>query len=452
MSHESLPLRVKSGYALGDHTINVQLASVSLFFLFFLTEVAGLSPTAAGLVLLLGRAVDAFTDPLMGRVSDAMRWKLGRRRPFFLIGAIPFGVTFALLWSDPGLQGEHAIFMFYASVYVLNTLCSTLLAVPYVALLPELALGYDERTSMNTFRSVAVMAAILLTAVGMPALVRAFGGGAAGYERSGMLFGFWIALPWLIVFAVTWERSDFRRPIQQGFAAGVRGLAGHRTYRILSSLFLSARIAVDVSSAMLLFYFTHWLGRPEDFPLAMGAMLGSVILSLPVWLRLARTKDKRSIFIAGALWWSVGSIGILLCQPEHPRWLVLALFAFCGVGYAVADLIPWSMLGDVIDEGELVTGQRQEGIYGGVFTFLRKLGGALGVAGAGFLLDWAGFLRGGGAQGESALLAIRSLASIGPIVFLLLASWIALHYPLTRERHAQILTALARERENHAGG
>ncbi|MCP5057887.1 MAG: hypothetical protein GY937_14375 [bacterium] len=447
MSHQSLPLHVKSGYALGDHTINVQLASVSLFFLFFLTEVAGLSPTAAGLVLLLGRAVDAFTDPLMGRISDATRWKLGRRRPFFLLGAIPFGVTFALLWSDPGLEGEHAVFMFYASVYVINTLCSTLLAVPYVALLPEMALGYDERTSMNTFRSVAVMGAILLTAVGMPALVGAFGGGAPGYERAGLLFGFWIALPWLIVFAVTWERPGFRRPIRQGFAAGVRGLTEHRTYRILSSLFLSARIAVDVSGAMLLFYFTHWLARPGDFPLAMGAMLGSVILSLPIWLFLARTKDKRSIFIAGALWWSVGSIGVLFCQPEHPRWVVLTLFAFCGIGYAVADLIPWSMLGDVIDEGELETGQRQEGIYGGVFTFLRKLGGALGVAAAGFLLDQAGFLRGGGAQGENALLAIRSLASIGPIVFLLLASWIALHYPLTRERHQQILAALAIARE-----
>jgi GPH family glycoside/pentoside/hexuronide:cation symporter len=95
-AEEVLPVRVKLGYSLGDHTINIQLAAVSLFFLFFLTEVAGLAPAWAGLVLLIGRAVDAFTDPAMGRLSDRTRWRLGRRRPFFLIGAVPFGVTFAL--------------------------------------------------------------------------------------------------------------------------------------------------------------------------------------------------------------------------------------------------------------------------------------------------------------------------------------------------------------------
>ncbi len=443
---EALPRHVKSGYALGDHTINVQLASVSLFFLFFLTEVAGLAPSQAGLVLLLGRAVDAFTDPLMGRISDATRWKLGRRRPWFLIGALPFGLSFALLWSPSGLEREAAVFAFYALVYVANTLCSTLLAVPYVALLPELVLGYDERTSMNTFRSVVVMAAILLTAVGMPALVGAFGGGAEGYAGAGLVLGVWVALPWLVVFGVTWERPGFRRPGGQGLAAGLRELAGHRTYCILAALFVSARIAVDVSGAMLLFYFTHWLGRGEDFPFAMGAMLGAVILSLPLWLHLARKLDKRTIFVTGALWWSVGSIGVLLCQPHHGRGLVLLLFAFCGVGYAVADLIPWSMLGDVIDEGELRSGERKEGLYGGFFTFLRKLGGALGVAAAGFILDAAGFLRGGAAQSETALSAIRWLTAIGPMAFLLLAAWIALRYPLTRARHEGVLAELAGRR------
>ena len=86
---------MKTGYALGDHAINIQLATVSLFYLYFLSEIVGLSPSLAGLVLLGGRAVDAFTDPLMGRLSDRTRWRRGRRRPYFLIGALPFGLSFA---------------------------------------------------------------------------------------------------------------------------------------------------------------------------------------------------------------------------------------------------------------------------------------------------------------------------------------------------------------------
>lgn len=441
-----LSFGTKAAYALGDHTINVQLASVSLFFLFFLTEVAGLSPSRAGLVLLLGRLVDACTDPLMGRISDATRWRLGRRRPYFLIGAVPFGLTFAMLWTDAGAHSEWIAFCMYSSIYVANTLSSTLLAVPYAALLPELALGYDERTSMNTFRSVAVMSAILLTAIGMPAVVQAFGGGAEGYRRAGTVFGLWITVPWALVYFATWERPGFARPAAESIWANLHSLARHRTYRTLAALFLTARIAVDVSGAMLLFYFTYWIGRPDYFPFAMAAMLGAVVLSLPMWLRAARTADKRTIFIAGALWWSVGAIGVLLLGPGQSLVTILPLFAFIGVGYAVADLIPWSMLGDVIDEGELSTGERREGIYAGVFTFLRKLGGATGVAAAGFGLEAAGFVRGGAEQGESSLWMIRLLTSIGPMVFLLIGSWIALQYPLTRNRHAEILATLHERR------
>jgi Na+/melibiose symporter-like transporter len=83
-------------------------------------------------------------------------------------------------------------------------------------------------------------------------------------------------------------------------------------------------------------------------------------------------------------------------------------------------------------------------MYTGVFTFVRKLGGALGVAAAGLVLEQAGFVRGGAAQEETALTAIRTLASIGPIFFLLLAAWIARSYPMTRTRHADVRAQLDR--------
>jgi sugar (glycoside-pentoside-hexuronide) transporter len=442
-SEESLAVAVKSGYALGDHAINIQLATVSLFYLFFLSEVVGLPPSLAGLVLLAGRGVDAFTDPLMGRLSDHTTWRWGRRRPYFLLAAAPFGVTFALLWSSAGPANAAAAFAFYLFLYVANTLFSTALAVPYMALLPELALGYHERTSINTFRTVGVVLAILLAAVGMPWMVERFGGGARGYAGAGVVLGVWVAVPWLVVYAVSWERP--RRAVSStvGFLSSVRRLGAHRSYRLLALLFVTARVSVDVAGAMLIFYFTYWVGRPEDFSLAMGLMLGGVVVSLPIWMRLARFTDKRTVFIAGALWWSAMLLGIYFYDPGQPRWVVLAFAGLSGVGYGVADLIPWSMLGDVIDEDELASGERRDGLYAGFFTFLRKLGGAAGVAVAGVVLDAAGFVRGGGVQGESSLAAIRALATILPILFLLIASAIALRYPLSRARHAEIRSALA---------
>jgi GPH family glycoside/pentoside/hexuronide:cation symporter len=232
----------------------------------------------------------------------------------------------------------------------------------------------------------------------------------------------------------------------------MKRLAQHRSYRILAGLFLAARIAVDVVGALLLFYFTYWLGRPEDFPLAMAVMLGTAMLSLPGWLAVSRHVDKSTLFIAGVLWWIGVQLGIGLIEPDHPRLLVFGVLALAGIGYGMVDPMPWSMLGDVIDEDELVSGERREGVYAGFFTFVRKLGGASGVAVAGVVLQLAGFERGGGAQSDTAIAAIRWLTALAPAVALVCAAWIARRYPLGRIRHARMRAELARRRASAAQG
>ena len=96
-------------YASGDHTVNLSLSALALFYLYFLTEVAGLRPALAGAVPLVGRVVDACFDPVMGRISDQTRTRWGRRRPYFLLGALPFGLTFAWMWSEAPFGSQGAI-------------------------------------------------------------------------------------------------------------------------------------------------------------------------------------------------------------------------------------------------------------------------------------------------------------------------------------------------------
>ncbi len=142
----------KAVYALGDHTVNLVLSAIALLYFVFLMEHGGLSPFLAGLVVWIVRIVDAFTDPGMGRLSDMTRWRAGRRRPYFLIGALPFGLFFALMWLSVPLESQSARFVYYSLTYVCLSLAMTCISVPYLALLPEMATEYDERTSLNTFR------------------------------------------------------------------------------------------------------------------------------------------------------------------------------------------------------------------------------------------------------------------------------------------------------------
>ena len=130
---------------------------------------------------------------------------------------------------------------------------------------------------------------------------------------------------------------------------------------------------------MLLFYFAYSIGREADFAPTLALFLTIVVLSLPVWLAAAKKRDKRTLFIAGAAWWAVIQVVLFFGDSSWPRWILFAVPSLAAVGYAVAEMMPWSMLGDVIDEDELETGERREGMYVGFFTFLRKIGGATAV-------------------------------------------------------------------------
>lgn len=444
-SEGRLPARTKIGFAFGDHTLNLSLSALSLFYLFFLTQVVGLRPTLASAVMLVGRAVDAFTDPAMGRVSDRTRWAWGRRRPYFVLGAIPFGLSFAALWLPVPFESQIAKLAYYTGAYVAYSLASTVLAVPYMALLPEIALGYQERNSISTYRAVLAVLGTLSAAVLVEPLTELFGGGAVGFGWTGLVLGAWLAAPWILVYAATWERPSFRRVPRLRFVEGLRAIAANRIYGRLVALYLCARIAVDVVAAMFLFYFRYWLERPGDFKITLFLLLVSVVLSLPIWLRISKHVDKHVVFGFGCIWWIAAQVALLAATPAWPRETIFVVAALAGIGYAVADLMPWAMLGDVVDEDELRTGERREGIYTGFLTFLRKLGGALGVTFAAFALELAGF-TGGETPPESAVVAIRVVTAVGPALFLVLAAWLSLGYPLGRVAHAEIVLRLGEGR------
>lgn len=429
-------------YGMGDHSVNLSLSALSIVFLFFLTEVAGLRPALAGFAILLARSFDAISDPLIGRFSDTRTWRAGRRRPFFLLGMLPFGLCFALVWRTPfdTADGQAAMFAYYTVVYMALSLSTTILSVPYLALLPEMARDYHERTSLNAFRAGCAVTGTLF-AVGMRWLADEWGGGPEAYAVAGSIFGFWLLLPWLPVFRVSFERRDETAPAPAPLAQSVAEIATHGTFLRLSGLFITARIAVDLAAAGLSYYTAYWLGRPEDLVWCLAILLVFSICSLPVWLRIGRHVDKHLMFIAGAGLWSVLLCGLFVIPQDFPRPVLFGLIALSGVGFCAADLMPWSMIGEVIDEDEFMTGQRREGIYNGLFTFLRKIAGASGVAAMGIGFEAAGYIA-DQPQTAGALLVIRIAAALAPACLLVIAIGFALRYPMTRREHSRIRAEL----------
>lgn len=433
----------KAIYATGDFTVNTVLVSLSMIFVsYFLTQVAGLRAELAGAVQLIARTVDAFTDPAMGRISDICRWRLGRRRPFFLIGALPFGVFYALLWVDVSGWSQAGMFAYYTSVYVVLSLAMTVLSVPYLALQPEMAAGYDARTSLNTYRNAGSIVGVL-AAVSFRLVAHALGGGTRGFALAGAAFGVLLAAPWFAIFAATWERRDFQaRQTSLSFVAGARLIAKHRAFRRLTGMYLCGRVSMDLVGAMLILYFTLWIGRSGDFETMMLLFMLSVLFWLPIWLRVSRHTEKATTFMLGTSIWLVGQLVFLFATPDWPRYSLFLFAPLVAAGYALVDLMPWSMIGEVVDEDDLANGERREGVYNGFFMFLRKLAGTVAVFLAMTLLGFLGYEQ-GQHQPAAAITAIRWLTSVGPALFLALSIHFARGYPLGREAHARILEQLS---------
>jgi GPH family glycoside/pentoside/hexuronide:cation symporter len=442
------PLR-KAVFGLGDHSVNIVLSCLSLVYFTFLVTVAGLDPWRAGLIAWLARLVDAVSDPMMGRFSDATRWKLGRRRPFFLMGMVPLGIFFSLMWTTP-FTAQSEMFAFYLVVYVGLALSMTVLSIPYMALIPEMATDYDERTSLNSYRSAAAIMGTMVAA-GFFGVAEWLGGGAEGFATTGLAIGMWLVLPWPFVFAVSFEAPVRETPLKIDLRSTLMGLAKHASYIRLCFLYIGGRVAMDLLGLAIPLFITIWLQRPGDVHWALLSMLGVVVLSLPFWLRYARHNEKHRIFAMGSVWF-VFCLGVIaLGDPTWPRWTLFAISGLLGIGYAAVDLMPWAMIGEVVDENELTSGERTQGVYNGVLTFLRKVGGATAYMVAGFALSWVGFEKDAEEQSEAVMNMIRLLATAAPALFLLLGLVAVRGYPLTRARHAEILEGLA-TRESASSG
>ncbi|MBE9222817.1 MFS transporter [Cyanobacterium stanieri LEGE 03274] len=149
---EKLAFTTKLAFGAGDVGTALSANLLIFFLLPFFTNVAGLSPSLAGSILMIGKISDAINDPIIGMLSDRTSTPWGRRIPWMILGAIPFVLCFSLMWIVPNFDNNIYLFIYYMLVAIAFHICYTSVNLPYQALTPELTKDYNERTSLNSFR------------------------------------------------------------------------------------------------------------------------------------------------------------------------------------------------------------------------------------------------------------------------------------------------------------
>jgi GPH family glycoside/pentoside/hexuronide:cation symporter len=445
---EKLSVGTKIAYAIGDFGNSVGPGTVIPFwYLYFLTDVVKLDPALAVVAFGVGKLWDAVNDPLVGMLSDRTRTRWGRRRPFLLFGAIPFGVTFALLWIVPPIENQILLTVYYAFMFMLFDTAFTIVGCPYDALVPELTLDHDERTSLMTYRMFVSIVAGLLSALVFGLFVfPAFEDPQTAFLVIGISCGIIFVPLVLTTFFGTREREEFQSVKTVGFMESLRFLMRNREWRHVAGIKLLSWLPVDIASTVFAYLLIYWTGMTEgDASIVQALILSSAILFLPLVLWMARRLEKKTAYIVATATWVAFMLAIWFI-PQGARLPVYIVALGVGLGVSSAHVLPSAMSPDVIEVDELMSGERQEGIYSGVNVFVRKLSTMLVIFLTGLALKWSGYVENAPQQTPQALTAIRFIISVVPAIVLLASIAVAWRYSLTRKKHSEIQEELQRRR------
>jgi len=452
-----LSTATKLAFGAGDLGPAIVAGINGFFILDFLINVAGLRPGVAGTVLLVVKIWDAVNDPIIGWLTDKTVSGMGRRRPWLLFGALPFGLAFFLHWLVPPL-GDDGKFWYYLIVALLLDTAYTAVNVPYTALTAELTQDYDERTNLSSFRFGFSILGSMLASFLHTQIVGAF----STDPRTGnaVSIGLWSVVSVLGFVATFLGTREPARAVPTstaekegpGFVAGLRIAFSNRPFVLVTIIYLLSWLTIQFVQNNIFIYARDWVGiEARQFGFVLLTIQFSAFLWVLIWARVSERIGKKNVYYIGAVVFVLVLLGLFFVQRGQTT-LVFVLSAVAGVGLSVGYLIPWSMLPDVIELDELETGQRREGVFYGFFVFLQKLGLSLGLFISGWVLEFAGYIPAEAGQPipvqpDNVLLALRLL--VGPAgAAILLLSFIAVYfYPLTKAKHAEIRAQLEARRK-----
>jgi len=467
---DRVPFSIKLYYGAGSVAEGTKTASFNVFLLFYYNQVLGVPGTLSGAAIFLALCIDAITDPLVGSFSDGFHSRWGRRHPFMYLAALPMAVCFVLLFNPPAGLGPTGLFAWLATFAVGVRVSMTFYAIPSDSMVPEITTDYDERTSMVSFRYLFGWMGGLMTAqlgyLYFFAPSPSFTDGRfdpQAYGRFAFAGALMIAAAILTCALGTHRLIPTLRPASATAPPSftrlreeVRSVLRNPSYRMLVLGALFAAVAAGFNDVIGLYMNTYFWGfSTAQIAVLVYALAIAVILAFVLARPLThRFEKKRTVLGLAAFGMLLGPLPVFLrfvgLMPQNGEPLLLAVMfvhALCMVTIVVTiGITVASMIADIVDEHELETGRRQEGMFVAAIAFVGKSTSGLGGFLAGVGLDAVGFPR-GAAVGDVPAHKLFDLGLVvAPIlVVLYLLSLVCLsRYRITRQQHLSTLAALAR--------
>lgn len=410
------------------------------------------SPALLGVAMAIFRLWDAFTDPLMGILSDRSRTRWGRRRPFILAGSLLAGVFFSLIWWMPIGKSEVFYFGYFLVSSILFYTAATVFAVPYLAMGYELSADYHERTRLMAYRTwFASIAGILIQWLFWFTQREIFGGTIEGMRYVGMGAGAILAVTGCVVALCVKDKElpegpELNQVVQRVPAMQtIREVLSVKPFLIILLSLILAILGLFTIGG-LGFYVNVYYVYDGDLR-AASTIVGasgsfyhlSCLASIPMVTWVSRRIGKRRAllaFLSLAVFASLAKW--VLFTPAMP-YLQLVVVAMLAPGLSAVWTLLSSMTADVTDIDEYQHGTRREGSFSSFYSWTMKLGFAVCFMIGGYILVLSGFDAAlGSEQSEKTIFTIRLLFSVVPAVGLTGTMICIFFFPVTEEKAREI--------------
>ncbi len=452
-------LKKKLAFASADVFGGGSFNIINFLYPTFLAITVGISPFWISFIVLVARIWDAITDPIMGYVSDKTNSRFGKRRIYLIVSSPLILISMYFLFFPYGYSSTSLRIIAVLSSYLIFTMVQTSVMIPYYSLSSEISSDYQQRASYNSYRlGFSIFSSILCVAV-PGIIVGMFGDETIGYQVMSLTFGAIFAIS--VLLTGLFAREEITSPKVEN-KLSLKSLAkplSLKPFRQYLGMFLVLQMSMAIMSGLFFFYVDFYIVKSETALgnssvvglIAAALMFSMQIVALPIYIKMIEKKGKTFAYRFGGLLWIITALFIFIIPADVNPLILYLIAALMGFGISGPGLVPHTMYGDVVDAGQIKFKDRLDGQMSGFTNFINKIAQAMGLALVMFLIGLAGFTEkqfGGDpilTQPDSALLMIRLIMTLTPLVFMGIGIYISYRYKISAKFHQEIASALQDE-------
>lgn len=447
-------IRDKLGYLFGDFGNDFTFILSSSFLMKFYTDVMGVEGAVVGIIMMIARVVDAFTDVTMGRICDRSRMTpVGKFKPWIRRMCGPVAIASFLIYQSAfaGMSMAFKIGWLFVTYILWGSIFYTSINIPYGSMASAISAEPSDRQSLSTFRTMGGTLAGLIVGAGVPMLAydqvgenSVLNGGR--FTIIAGVFSILAVLCYLLCYSLTTERVRPEIP-EESRTTVAEMLKNAGKNRALISIIVASIVmllAQLTMQSMSNYVYPNFYGNTTAQSASTLLMMGGMILAAVIAKPLANKFGKAEISVVSNVMATVICIILFILRPGNV-WVFVGMNMLCWLGLGVFSMVSWALITDVIDYSELRNGVREDGSVYALYSFARKLGQAASAGLSGFLLTMIGYSQ--ATQFDTDVVnGIFNISTLVPAIgFGLLAAVLWFWYPLHKKQVDENVEALKKK-------